>query len=156
MFFRVLRLLLTGVVIGIALGTLTALIASTARAATNAANQDVVTIVRESAKHGLDPKLVAAIIKVESNWNHGAVGSVGEVGLLQLHPKFHKDTSLAAGIKSLAWTKKHCPLKEGYTWVVCHNQGVNRRPKFPYKHVYYRKVANEYEALKKASAASKD
>jgi len=110
-------------------------------------NSTVVTIVRESAKHNIDPKLVAAIIKVESNWNVNAKGSVGEVGLMQMHPRFHKDTSIRAGIEYLAFVRKHCPYKENLTWVSCYNQGLTKHPKHPELLPYYKKVMSEYEAL---------
>lgn len=41
-------------------------------------------IIKESAKHSLDPYFVMAVISGESSFNPKAVGPVGEIGLMQL------------------------------------------------------------------------
>ena len=51
-----------------------------------------------SARHGVDPQLVRAVIFQESRFDSGVIGSKGEVGLMQVHlkgavadwAKFHK------------------------------------------------------------------
>ena len=40
-----------------------------------------------SAKHGIDPELVVAMMKTESNFNRWAVSSKGALGLMQLIPE---------------------------------------------------------------------
>lgn len=49
---------------------------------------EVVTeaILGESNLHGLDPYFVMAVISGESSFNPSAVGSVGEIGLMQIRP----------------------------------------------------------------------
>ena len=46
--------------------------------------QDIITY---SQKNNIDPFLVAAIIKNESNFNHKAVSKAGAVGLMQIMPE---------------------------------------------------------------------
>lgn len=43
-------------------------------------------IIEESNKYDIDPIFVASVIKTESSFNHLAVGTSGEIGLMQLMP----------------------------------------------------------------------
>ncbi len=43
-------------------------------------------ILAESEKHGLDPVFLMAVVMTESRFNPKAVGSVGEIGLMQIKP----------------------------------------------------------------------
>ncbi|WP_322290339.1 lytic transglycosylase domain-containing protein [Paratractidigestivibacter sp.] len=43
-------------------------------------------IEESSARHGVDPLLVAAVAKCESNWNEAAESGAGAVGLMQVMP----------------------------------------------------------------------
>lgn len=44
-----------------------------------------------SARHGLDPRLVKAVVRRESNFRPGARGSKGELGLMQVMPAVGRD-----------------------------------------------------------------
>ena len=44
-------------------------------------------IVHEAAANGVPPALVDAVVRIESRYNPAAVGSVGEIGLMQVRPK---------------------------------------------------------------------
>jgi hypothetical protein len=43
-------------------------------------------VVKYSERHGLDPAIIRAIVKAESNWRPRAVSKKGAVGLMQLMP----------------------------------------------------------------------
>jgi hypothetical protein len=44
-------------------------------------------IVQEAAAHGVPPVLVDAVVRIESRYDPATVGSIGEVGLMQVRPK---------------------------------------------------------------------
>ena len=49
-----------------------------------------------SEKFNVDPKLLVAIIKVESNYNPFAISHAGAMGLMQVIPRWHLDKIIAA------------------------------------------------------------
>lgn len=76
------------------------------------------TIARDAARrHGVDPRLVHAVITTESAWNPNAVSNKGARGLMQLMPKtsrrfgvvnpFDPSQNIEGGVRYLAWLQKH-------------------------------------------------
>ncbi len=70
-------------------------------------------IVRASNKHKIDPALIKAVIKAESNFNHQAISPVGAQGLMQLMPAtasqlqvddaFHPEKNIEGGVRYLRY-----------------------------------------------------
>lgn len=108
---------------------------------------EVVTEVRTiAAEEGIDPDLLVAIIKVESNFNVNAVGSVGEEGLMQLKPKYHSAgfnvrKNVTTGARYLLWLKERPECKSrGKAWFTCYQTGPNKKLKDAETYYYYLRV----------------
>jgi soluble lytic murein transglycosylase-like protein len=70
-------------------------------------------ILKSAQKHGMDPALIKAVIRAESNFNHQAVSPKGARGLMQLMPatasslqvddSFHPEKNIDGGVRYLRY-----------------------------------------------------
>ena len=120
------------------------------------------SIIENSEKHDVEPELVAAIIKVESNFKHSTVSTAGARGLMQLMPKTAKlmkvnpydmNANINGGTKYIAWCleQHNNNLKLA---LASYNAGIGNVKKYngipPFKETqnYVKKVLAEYNYLK--------
>lgn len=107
-----------------------------------------------SEKYDVDPLLILAVIEVESKFNPKAVGGVGEIGLMQLNPRFFPNASfdirknILQGTRYLSLVRDQCPNKSGLTWINCYNIGTGRALNHPTKFAYYKKIMTAYRKYK--------
>lgn len=104
-----------------------------------------------AATYKIRPKLLKAIVKVESNGNPKAVGkSHSEVGLMQLNPRYFPKANhnirdnVNTGARYLAELKKKKKESYGCAWFVAYNVGPNLQLKHPKLHPYFKKVAKQF------------
>lgn len=106
------------------------------------------------AKYGVDAHLIYAIAKVESQLKPHAVGSShGEIGLMQLRPKYFPDASfdpyknMEMATRYLVKLKRVCTQKYGDAWFVCYNVGPNKKLANAKQFKYYKKVYGERKKI---------
>jgi soluble lytic murein transglycosylase-like protein len=113
----------------------------------NECDDDVeVLIAKEAIHQGVSVDLALAVARVESGMKHQVRGKRGEIGLFQIMPYHAKEAELLSikgnikiGVGLLKIALQKCN-DMGEMEVICYNNGVNRRPKYPHLHPYYRKV----------------
>jgi hypothetical protein len=76
-------------------------------------------LVSAGTAHGLDPWLLAAMAFRESGFNPFAMGSLGELGILQIHPK-RRDAKQVRFIRD-EWYRNRCRREPG----ACQQEIVN-------------------------------
>jgi soluble lytic murein transglycosylase-like protein len=59
-------------------------------------------IVREATQAGLAPEIAEAVMAVESGFNAGAIGGVGEIGLMQILPSTARMLGFSGSLAELA------------------------------------------------------
>lgn len=102
-------------------------------------------ITKSALRNGVDPDLALAIVEVESKFNVNAVGSIGEIGLFQLRPEYHRvqrgraKENIETGVRYLAHLQRLCG-DYGDAFFVCFNYGPARKLKHPRLFPYYKKV----------------
>ena len=116
-------------------------------------------IITLSNSNNIDPALVAGLVYVESRFDPTATGTIGERGLMRLHPSYFPDPTLydprrnlEVGIKSLKDLKRRCSglSTAPFSWIVCHNRGVSgaKRLKDITNDRYYKEVVKARERYK--------
>lgn len=114
-------------------------------------------IAKAAQKYNVEPALIKAVIKAESNFNHRAVSRVGAKGLMQLMPatasylqvqdSFHPENNIDGGVRYLRYLLNtfngNLPLA-----LAAYNAGenavyrYNRIPPYQETQTYVRRVLN--------------
>lgn len=109
-------------------------------------------------EYGIEQELILAIIETESTFNPLAKGGAGEVGLMQLHPRYHKNISyvieanMQQGVAYLAKLKTQCYPRLKDAWFLCYNLGKRKALALdkPREFAYYKKVRKHYAKAEKS------
>jgi hypothetical protein len=117
------------------------------------------SIVMAAARHNVDPNLVRAVIRVESNFNSNAVSRTGAMGLMQLMPKtarqlkvknpFDAEQNVDAGVRHLKYLLENYNGDVNLTLAAYNaGEGAVRRnrgvPHFAETQDYVRRITNIY------------
>lgn len=110
-----------------------------------------------ASQEGVDSDLAVAIAQVESGMNPNKVGAIGEVGLFQLRPEYHRigtvQQNIRTAMKYLNELKRYCGPTYGEAFFICYNVGPNyeKRILFPKKFPYYVKVMSQMNRIAKGT-----
>ena len=135
------------------------------RATGNFSSQTINAFIHAAAtEHGIDPLLIKAIIKAESNFDPAAVSPKGAQGLMQLMPVTAKDLQVANPFDPmeniLGGTRYLRYLLDSYNWDVelslaAYNAGPsnvkNAIPKIRETRNYISKVLDNYQSYRAAN-----
>ena len=117
------------------------------------------SIVMAAARHNVDPNLVRAVVKVESNFNSNAVSNKGAMGLMQLMPKtarelkvknpFDPQQNVDAGVRHLKYLLENYNGDVNLTLAAYNaGEGAVRRsagvPQYSETQNYVRKITRLY------------
>jgi len=117
------------------------------------------SIVMAAARHNVDPNLVRAVVKVESNFNSNAVSRTGAMGLMQLMPNtarelkvknpFDAQQNVDAGVRHLKYLLENYNGDVNLTLAAYNaGEGAVRRsagvPHFAETQDYVRKITHLY------------
>lgn len=116
-------------------------------------------VVSAAKNHGIDPRLLAAIVTVETEWNPHAVGTQGELGLTQVLPSTGAWLASVAGLTeyNLADPATSLQLSALYLSILlkeyatpekalaCYNGGPGAVPDWR-SNLYARRVLKQYHA----------
>lgn len=109
--------------------------------------------------YGVDPDIIKAVAKVESNNNPSAISpDKHDIGLLQIRKKYVKESreqlldtckNIEVGARIMSMKMRECKHHTDFTWLVCYNAGVTGGSKItkPRKFPYYKKVMEAYNAI---------
>lgn len=127
-----------------------------------AEGQGVYRLIQEAAtEHSIDPNLLAAIIKAESNFNPGAISNKGAMGLMQLMPQtarafgahdpFDPEENISAGVRYLKYLMESYP-GQLHLSLAAYNAGPGAVDRYkgvpPYRETrdYVRRIASLYRS----------
>ncbi len=133
-----------------------------ARSTKDPTSQTINDFIHTAAtEHGIDPLLIKAIIKAESNFDPAAVSPKGAQGLMQLMPATARDLQVADPLDPLenvlGGTRYLRYLLDSYNWDVAlslaaYNAGrgnvKNTIPKIPETRIYITKVLDNYHSYR--------
>jgi soluble lytic murein transglycosylase-like protein len=118
-------------------------------------SSEIERTIRTIAKEeGINPDLAIAIAKVESGLNPKKIGKVGEIGLFQLRPEFHKigtqKQNIRTAMRYLKYLKGYCGPTYKEAYFICYNVGPSyKRILFPKRFKYYIAVMSEMNRVAK-------
>lgn len=86
-------------------------------------------VIATATRHRVDPRLIAAIVTVETGWDSTAVGSKGELGLMQILPSTGAFLARQAGLAqyNLADPATNLDLGARYIFSLLEQYGTTER-----------------------------